>query len=303
MLTGCNQPQLTAEILEQKTLKNIPSASGIVKISDGIYVIGDNTPWIYKISSKELELTEKFRIFETTTDAIIPKMSKPDFEAITEIQWEQTKELFIFGSGSKSPQRDVLKGVTFGKETTVNTYNLSEFYELIKSSTSIEENKLNIEAAAANETHLFLFNRGENLVLQYEISAFIDYIKHKGECPKPISYSIHLPQLNGIDAGFSGACFVPDEEELVFTASLEDTDNPIDDGDVLGSYVGIIKLKNLKDNYQPDCVLISSDNQPLKIKVESVEVMNHDASGKEILIVTDSDGGTSEILRILLKWK
>lgn len=35
------------EITAMQTLKDIPSASGIAKTKNGIFVIGDNTPWIF----------------------------------------------------------------------------------------------------------------------------------------------------------------------------------------------------------------------------------------------------------------
>lgn len=299
--SGCDRSQINMKITAMQTLKNVPSASGITKTKNGIYIIGDNTPWIYKIST-DLEVIEKLPILNDFSDSIIPKNIKPDFEAITEVEWGQTKELFIFGSGSKSPQRNILIGIEFGEDTKVNTYDLTEFYNTIKSSTKLDENNLNIEAAAANEKNLFLFNRGENMILKYKLSEFIDYIKNKGACPIPNYYTIILPRFNGVYAGFSGASFIPNEEKIIFTASLENTNNPIDDGEILGSYIGAIMLKEIKNDYQPDCILISNNKQPLKIKVESIEVMsNNDTLGIEILLVTDNDKGGSEIIKANLK--
>lgn len=256
----------------------------------------------FKISN-DLKVIEKLPILKDATDRIIPKNIKPDFEALTEIEWGQTKELFIFGSGSLSPHRNILIGIEFGKETMVNTYNLTEFYAKIISSTNINKTNLNIEAAAANETHLYLFNRGESVILQYDLSAFMDYIKNNGACPLPNYFTINLPSLNGLKSGFSGATFIPNEQKIIFTASLEDTDNPIDDGEIYGSFIGIINLKQIKNKYQPDCILISSNNQPLKIKVESIEVLSiNDKRGLEILLVTDNDLGDSEIIKAYLKY-
>lgn len=68
--------------------------------------------------------------------------------------------------------------------------------------------------------------------------------------------------------------------------------------------MGIIPMEELKDNFQPDCVLLEVKDQTLKIKVESVEVLSNDDPGKpELVLVTDGDGGVSELIRVRLAWK
>src|SRR4051812_48751602 len=96
-------------LLSRQILHNIPSASGIEIINNSIYVIGDNSPWLFILDDK-YQLKGKWQIAptENLTEGKIPKPLKPDFEAMTGITWNSEKGLLIFGSGSKSPERDVL---------------------------------------------------------------------------------------------------------------------------------------------------------------------------------------------------
>ncbi|MEO6346856.1 MAG: hypothetical protein ABIO60_03010 [Aquaticitalea sp.] len=84
---------------------------------------------------------------------------------------------------------------------------------------------------------------------------------------------------------------------MAFTASLENTPNTDDDGEILGSNIGIINLENLKDGYQPQCIQIETNSQPITIKVESVEVIKVIGPKElKLVLVTDSDGGDSELI-------
>src|SRR5690606_31605005 len=108
-------------------------------------------------------------------------------------------------------------------------------------------------------------------------------------------------EINGMEAGFSGATIL--QNKLIFTASVEDTPNAIDDGEILGSYVGIIDLQHLTDQMQPPCVRVSDDSRPLHIKVEAVAVTASTDTRAELLLFTDPDGGHSELLKATLEWK
>lgn len=66
----------------------------------------------------------------------------------------------------------------------------------------------------------------------------------------------------------------------------------------------MISLDQLKDGYQPTCALLEEDNQPLKAKVESVEIdkmINQRHS--QLVLVTDSDGVASELILAELSWQ
>ncbi len=299
-IIACNNPSMELTILDRQILKDVASASGIAMANNEMYVIGDNTPWIFKLNN-QFQVSEKQGLLSGIQDSIIPKKLKPDFEAMTSIQSGNSTQILVFGSGSRSPQRDILVRFYPDDSTQTKRYSLEKFYSHIKSSTSLDSNTLNIEGATASGNRLYLFNRGKNIILQFNLDNFISYLEGNDGFPPMKEYIIQLPVWNEMQATFSGASFMPDTNDIVFTASLENNLNPIADGKIFGSYVGIIHTDALKNGYRPDCVLITEKNEPLKIKVESVEVLTNKQSGQsELLLVTDSDGGVSEFIRVKL---
>lgn len=302
---GCTQrPAIEVAVLSRQPMKGVPSASGLEILDNTLYVIGDNSPWLFKMSpSYKVEDRKPIAPFEGLQDGVIPKDRKQDFEAMACAENKDGRELLIFGSGSKSPERDRLVSVQLGKGE-VTPYSLEQFYRKLKDSAQLGDEDLNIEGAVIKGDELFLFNRGENLILKYRLKALRAYLDGKQDSPEPEVYLINLPEINGIKAGFSGAAIIPGREEALFTASVENTADWISDGEVLGSFVGLISLEGLKPDLRPDCVRLMKDGKPLNVKVESLAVyyptINDDL---RIVLVTDSDGGASELLEATLHWR
>lgn len=295
-LNGCLEMEnLSLTLLDRQVLADVPAASGIERIDDQYYAVGDNNPWLFLLND-QFGLVEKFHISpkNPVSDDILSKDVKPDFEAITQARYNGKHELWVFGSGSKSPSRDILSRFDLQNNKFIKAYALTEFYETIIASCNLGEGNLNIEAAAVIDENLYLFNRGINLVLQYPLNTLTAYLDGNAQCPKPLAYQIELPKTEQVQIGFSGATASADKKHFIFTASAEDTNNWIDDGEILGSYVGVISLKNLKNQYQPACLPIEKDGKILSVKVESVTVIAQNKKEIELLLVSDSDGGASE---------
>lgn len=290
--------KMNFKITEYKELTGIASASGVEATKKGILVIGDNSPFLYGLNS-QMEMEEKILLFPGSQkpDSLFEKLVKPDLEALT-IADETGQLLYAFGSGSKSPERDILIEIDLLDPGKIKEYSLTEFYRDLRSLATLSPESLNIEAAVIFKDDLLLFNRGENLILKYSLSAFKKYLDGQGPIPKPQIFKIILPKIKGIPAGFSGAAFNGGNETIIFTATVEDTQNWIDDGEVLGSFLGVIPLQELTDQFRPGCVAIGTQERHLPIKVESVTVLPPYTKTKaNLILVTDSDGGISEFLR------
>jgi hypothetical protein len=300
-------------ILSRHLLADIPSASGIEVVGDSTYVIGDNSPWLFKLN-QDFQLVEQWQLTEAPAagGTVIPKQDKADFEAITTATWRGEKCLLIFGSGSLSPQRDTLTCIKLCQPAVAYRYTLSDFYQGLKQGAGIADNQLNIEAAAVCRGNLLLFNRGVNFIASYALDALIDYLTTSKPVPSPKIYAIDLPAIDGIQAGFSGAAATPEDDYIVFTASVENTDNWIDDGAVLGSFVGLIPFsalvteglvtETLVTKTRPTCIPVQENEMLLPIKIESVAVQAAAAGNLSLLLVTDSDGGHSELLTVHLRF-
>lgn len=291
------------EILHQQELTQTPSASGIEKHGSFYYVMGDNVPWLYKLDD-HYNVTQKIVIAATDSlvDEVIPKKIKPDFEAMTMVQEAGHNSLLLFGSGSKTPKRDGLVKIEVDQGDSVTHFSLTDLYNHIRTESGLDIDDFNIEAAAASGTQLYLFNRGKNRIFVFDLRQFMAYVNNEGSVPTFSTYKIKLPEIEGIKAGFSGADISPDGKSIIFTASVENTSNTIDDGAILGSFVGIIPLGELEDKLKPSCVLIAHGSEGLKIKVESVAVNHQSKEGKlSLVLVTDSDGEASEVFEVSLQ--
>jgi hypothetical protein len=248
-----------------------------------------------------MKLTDKIALFASPEliNGRIPKISKPDFEALTYLYNGGNEQLLAIGSGSKSPERD--NGYLIDLQNNIAQYvTLTNVYNQLRQLPEvIGEGKLNIEGLAANPEQILFVQRGNisgnNVLISYPAEALYHNLTGKSDyLPVPLVQSFRLSSLSGIQSGFSGITFIPGTSKILFTASVENTTNEIDDGEILGSYIGLIDLHNYTDLQS---TLIDFEGMPYLGKVESIAVQSVEATGKiQAVAVTDSDLGGSELL-------
>lgn len=296
--------KISFSLLEEKVLEEIPGASGIAVFQGSIYVVGDNSPFLYRLDLQG-QLSSKTTIYniENFIEGEIQKNIKPDFEAMELVQNENGRELIIFGSGSKSPERDIFLKLLLDPKPQVESYSLGAFYDMLRGFKIMEGVELNIEAVAIAENDLLLLNRDENMIFRFNYRKFLNFINNGEKMPVPEIISVDLPEISGIEAGFSGATYLREKKVLFLTASVEDTPNAYEDGEVLGSFIGVVPLDEIGDAGAYKFALLSDGNFPMQIKVESVSV-SEVISEKEVrlFLVTDSDGEVSNLVKGSLKW-
>lgn len=300
-------PEKMEAIVENvRALDSIPSGSGLVKTGENFYLISDDSPYYFKLDS-EFKILEKNAIpgLKKSTAYRIPKPEKPDYESacIGEINGE--KYLLAFGSGSKSPERDSLLAINLNEPKNARTYSLRPFYELIKTEAKLTDADINVEGSAIIGEDLFLFNRGQNVLIQTNWAKIIIYLKGGPNTLEPEikTYRLKLPQIKGIDPGISGACQLGKENKILFTASVENTKNWIEDGEILGSFIGILDVEKLASEPLENIALLTDKNsKPVIEKVESIEFLQRKTNGTiKVLCLTDDDKGGSKILEISLQ--
>lgn len=305
---------MQATILRKINLPDIPSASGLEVIGNQVYVIGDDSPFLYMLDLASLELKEKILLFENTFPAgiRIPKAFKPDLECLTTLNIDGAPHLLAFGSGS-APTRANCYTISLpgpGTPFKVSEKSLKALYSSLQRNESLlKGDLLNLEAAATNQDKLFLFQRstqaGPNVILAFDTREFIRHLKQPtASLPAFQTLFFKLPRLNNLEARFSGA-FTYDKL-LFFTASVENTTNAILDGEVLGSFVGWINTADLitKDKpVNPATALIrNQQGEPYAGKVESLAIINSPEKNiYRCLAVTDDDNGQSELLELEIK--
>lgn len=286
-------------ILNIKKLSNIPSGSGIAKYGEGYYVISDDSPHLFLLN-KEFDVVSKVLISETehfNGDRII-KAEKADFETLEMID---DKELVVFGSGSKIPQRDVFVRILLNDLIVVEKHDISKFYNHLRTLPIFENSDLNIEATAFRDEQLYLFNRRKNIIIKVNYSLFLDFIKGETLIPDLEIHEFSLPKINGIEAGFSGATTLQNQPTIIFTASVEDNINAYEDGEILGSFIGTIDISNNIISNRFDYCEIPIVNE--NFKVESVTIVEEIAVGKtKVVLITDDDQGSSAIIESIISW-
>lgn len=283
-----------ARITGSHLLPDIPSASGLIRLNDTYFVVGDDSPFLFRLD-EDLKLINTIPIYKSgkLEGQRIPKKHKPDFESIALAPWGKDSDLLVFGSGAGSKEREIMIRIDFDEDTEeIKTYSLKKFYKYLADK-SCDQGKINIEGAAYWKKNLILLNRADNTLFMVDFKDFRDFLKKKDrDDPDVKAIYYELPVMNGITARFSGACLLPDEDMLVFTASVENTPDWINDGEILGSYIGIIDLKQTEYT-TPVCVMIQKDEDVFPGKVESLIVTKKNERSIRLIGVTDNDEGSS----------
>ncbi|MDQ3394970.1 MAG: hypothetical protein M3512_12765 [Bacteroidota bacterium] len=296
---------MEARIIKREILKDVHSASGVEIVGDEVYIIGDDSPYLY-IMDKNLKFVRKILLTKSykLVKGKIPKTKKPDLEALASFDIGGDKVILILGSGSVRETRDKAFIVETGEKDEVSEYSLLPLYDLLRKHEEIVKDRvLNIEAATVVGEHIYLFQRGNvtgfNVMIEFPLYSFIHFLQDKNNpSPKFKIYNYSFERYNGLMPGFSGAACIPGSKEILFSTSLEDTNDEWYDGDVFESFLGILT----EDREKYTSTVIKESGEPYKGKVESVTILNQNKGKKfEVLAVTDSDGGASEMLLIELK--
>jgi hypothetical protein len=292
---------MLAKLNERMILDTVPSASGVECIENRLFMVGDNSPWLFE-TDLEGVLLAKYRIGKEDDPDIIPKPQKHDFEAMTVMEFGEEKAILLLGSGSNWPKRNT--GILFstGEKKLLQNLNLQPLYQKMLKQTNLNEEELNIEAASTLNGNVYLFNRGKNCLFVLNEKKLAAYFLDSSLIPDFKVWNIELPELDGIKAGFSGATSLEEEGKLLFTASVENTADWVKDGEVLASFVGVIDPLELVQHHEPIALAIQAGNEPLKIKVESITLIGRKDREFDCAMVTDSDGGSSELMRVTVRF-
>ncbi|MCB2408228.1 DUF6929 family protein [Hymenobacter lucidus] len=301
---------MKATILRQFDLPQLPSASGIEIVGNTAYIIGDDAPFLYSFAAQSLAPNTPLALFETAhfSSGRIPKDRKPDLECVAAITAATGETgLLVFGSGATAArEQGFWVALPAGPGTaTVQPVSLSRLYTALRQMLPAGV-VLNLEAATATATELLLFQRtvgseAGNIVFRLPLLPALDCIRQQREVPAFQQQLYQLPAIQGKAAGFSGACTF--QNQVFITASVEDTLDAVADGEVLGSFVGILPAEQ-GANKQPLLALAHlalPDGKPYRGKVESVVVRRALSANRfEALLVTDDDAGGSTAVLVEL---
>jgi len=209
---------MTATILSENVIPDLPSASGVEIIGPTAYIIGDDSPYLYRLDAATLTPLEPVRLFDTKhfDDGRISKKRKPDLECMVALTWPDGRAgLMLLGSGSR-PTRDrawfvPTDGAVPGLPEAVD---LTALYNHLRAYLPAGVD-LNLEAAATTATELLLFQRTVGradaaLLFVLPLGTVLRLLAGEAGASVPVPHQLvfQLPLIDGCAAGFSGATFV-----------------------------------------------------------------------------------------------
>lgn len=251
-------------------ITGIGSASGLVYKNNALWIIGDNSGFLYEyqIDSKDLK---RHPLLENPSENIIKK-DKPDYEAITNFG----EDLYIFGSGS-TDKRNSMVHLNASSKKIISTYDLGELYATIKDVAKVNAEDFNLEGAIYDGKSWYLLNRGNGIARRNVLFTIT------GENLKDnfsvFSTDFILPELQGVRTSFTDAILI--DNIIYFLATAEDTISTYDDGEVLGSIIGGIDLKTMKITFTEKI----SDSH----KFEGLTLFSQSNEKVEFLLCEDTD--------------
>lgn len=248
----------------------IGSASGLLYKDNSLFIVGDNSGFLYEyhLDSKDLK---RHPLIENPTENILKK-DKPDFEAITAFQ----DTLYVFGSGSTT-KRNAMIEFDLAQKKKIATNNLSELYAVMQNFASIKPEDFNIEGTIYDGENWYFLNRGNGI--SNKNTLFSLRAKKLNQEFSMLSNDYKLPKIKGVRSSFTDAVKV--DNSIYFLATAEDTQSTYDDGEVLGSLIGRIDLETMKIDFTQKI----SDSH----KFEGLTLFKKDNNKIEFLLCEDKD--------------
>ncbi len=277
----------------------IPSASGIAYVQPYIFIVGDDSNFLFVLDDMWNVVTtvQLYTATEFKSEGRIKKKHKKDLEGLTKIKLKGNDYVLAIGSGS-TVLRENGYLIQSGPPFEVTAFSLSRFYSLLSSEIfKLGNHKLNIEGITADDEKIYLLQRGNisgyNSMLSMKTEDLFNFINGISSIlPDYTTTTFNLPKIGGLMSGFSGADIIASTSQLIFSATVENTVNEIDDGEMLCSYIGIIDLKN--NNQVANIVKIEPENVG---KLESLAFLQMDDTRIKTIAVTDNDGLDSQLIQ------
>jgi len=294
---------IKTKVTKHKYFPHLASASGIEFVDGKIYIVGDDSPYLFQLD-EDWNIIDKQKIsgIDLIVNGRTPKKLKADFESMAYLKEDGEDKLLILSSGSKRTKRDTAFLIPLSGNGKLIKKNMRPIFNSIKQEAGLKpENKINIEGLAFSNNKVYLLHRGNisgNFIVEIEREPLLSFIKSETNLlPEVKAHPFNLPNDKGIAAGFSGTCILAEYSGMLFTASLENTNNEIEDGAVSGSYIGFISFSKMnKGNFVIQ--LLTENGNTLQKKQEGITVKSIEGNKITVLSVCDNDDGSSDLFEI-----
>lgn len=255
----------------------ISSASGLIYHNDLLYIISDNSNYLYEYNLENTDLKKHLITDNSEINENVPKKIKSDFEAITQFD----DDIFVVGSGSTVARNKMIQ-ISEVQKRVLQNHDLTDLYLSMQYFAGISAEELNIEGVIFTGEKWYFFQRGNGKNAKNGIFTIDSpYFTH-GYSMLYTSYD--LPKTNGIQASFTDAILVDDS--FYFLASAEDSQSTYLDGEVTGSSIGKINVTTMK---LKKVITITNTH-----KFEGLTLYKNNAKSLEFLLCEDQDNEVME---------
>jgi hypothetical protein len=295
ILSACRNKE--PRLLSIKEIPGYPSGSAIEYFNERIYLVGDDASHAM-VLNLSLEIIDSILLYHSTQKRI-PSEIKADLEAMTLVKNNNTPNLLILGSGSKSHLRDtcwLINPATKEKEKL----GLDSFMQRLARRDLTE---LNIEGVARIPAGLLLVNRGNK---SHRVNSLI--FTSQAFWQDQSSAPIRLVRVgSNADTSFfngvSGLDYSTKSDKLFLTASTENTYNTLTDGAIGKSFLWIIndlssKKRLVAINPSRIIDLEEIDDRFQGHKIESVCLLSENRKETVLLFVSDNDDGKTTVFKV-----
>jgi len=222
------------------------------------------------------------------------KRFKLDLEACVTVPTQEGDLLLAFGSGSTQYRQKI---VTFGEPITATPIlqELEALYEQLRNNTVFSGSELNIEGAIFCNGWVRLFNRGNgkpqarclpvNATCDLAWDELVAYLQEPHKKPVPQLqqiYQYELGTLEDLPLTFTDATVT--NQNVIFSATAENSPDASSDGVVAGSVLGILDAESRWIE------LRTSDGALFTSKVEGICASKKNAN--QLYLVVDVDDPT-----------
>jgi len=284
-----------AELLRFGDGSPVRAASAVVRFGDGRLVVSDDAthaawfrPDVEPVRVRLLPPVEGHEVFDEESGT---KVLKPDLETACRVEVDGKEAVLVMGSGS-SPRRMTWCLVRLEDGTPdVVVSEMAQVYAAAAASLDVDLDALNLEGACVVGHSLRWFHRGlpsagrpsgsVDLDLDAVWSAALGEVEAADlRVTRPRHYD--LGSVDGVGLAITDVVALPGGD-LLACAAAEDSPNPRDDGPVTATALARLRGDRV------DAVVRLPDLDGKILKVEGLMVLDVDAEGATLFVVTDVD--------------
>src|SRR5262245_46123458 len=221
--------RLEAIVVATHPIAGLASGSALLRAGDTLWAVHDDA---YRVTRIALPTLATSHWGFAGAGLPLAKGAKPDFESAV-----RTKDgtIHLLGSGS-APTRCRIARLR-PDEGFASLDERPQLYRAL--SEALGGTLPNIEGAIVERERLWLFQRGAgaapSAIAELPLGCLYD------EAPRVLAVELYeLGALDGVPLAFTDAAALADER-CAFTATAEATDDPVLDGPVAGSVVGVLE--------------------------------------------------------------